>query len=168
MQAVPSKSAFLWDDPKKNSDSRSLGTRCIKGTDASTLGKEFSVSLMHPQGMHLEVSRAARFSHARQPSGEWGKSAAHFSVNRCVQNFPLLHQREIRIGPLTMDHCHIFVVDDKDDVAFAVDFKHLSPQMGNIEPKQLRAETCGRSSPIGQGCYGCATNWFRQQLCPLN
>ena len=61
-----------------------------------------------------------------------------------------------------------FFVDDKDDVAFAVDFKHLSPQMDNIEPKQLRAETCGRSSPIGQGCYGAATNWFRQELCPLN
>ena len=41
-------------------------------------------------------------------------------------------------------------------MAFAEDFDHLSLQMGN------RGETCGRSSPIGQVCYGCATNWFRQ------
>ena len=43
----PIKGAFLWGDPIRISDPRSLGSWCIKGTDESTLVMDSSVPLMN-------------------------------------------------------------------------------------------------------------------------
>ena len=88
--------------------------------------------------------------------GRLERRDCNFFCNRHVENFPLHQQREIRIGPLTMHRGHIFgrvnyflsdcasISQGKDKhemavdmaVYMAVDFDHLSLQIGNIEPKQ--------------------------------
>ena len=55
---------------------------------------------------------------------------------------------------------------EKHDIAFPVSIKWLTLWT------QTRTETCGRSSPIEQVCYSCATKWFWQdhflwELCNL-